>query len=81
MTEPGSEQQKDLNEIINKACDPASTRRYRIAQELGDDLAKVQRGERPGPPLWKKRLLPFSKVLGGVLLICAVGKLKPNPRW
>src|SRR5438874_12008570 len=38
LTEPGSEQQMDHTEIINKACDPAPTMRYRISQELGEDL-------------------------------------------
>jgi WD40 repeat protein len=71
---PEQKEWLELNEVVNKACDPDCKRRYAFAAEMQAELALLQGGKSLRHlRIQEKRLKQAVWVLAGITLIALVG--------
>jgi serine/threonine protein kinase len=75
---PDAKQVFELNEVVVKACDLQSGRRYQSAEEIREDLELLQRGRSiKSRRTWSKRLAACRKTAlwGGLVALAATAAL------
>jgi WD40 repeat protein len=78
---PDREEWNELNEVINKACDPDPKRRYASAAEMQAELALLQSGRSlQRQRLLEKRLRQAGWALVGIVLLGLAGLLIQQTR-